>query len=197
MNNDYTKKLIYEIPHSIPDLLCDDIISLFEECKELHRKGNTLGGVQENIKKTTDMEIPKNDPKWKKIEVFLYKELNKALTNYTKELRNIISEYKLLDNELSVNNFMIQKYKQNDGKYTYHHDFTVDYENNRCRVITFLWYLNDVVEGGETEFFGTNKCVIRPEKGKLLLFPASWCFPHRGCMPLSGDKYIITNWFYE
>jgi hypothetical protein len=32
--------------------------------------------------------------------------------------------------------------------------------------------------------------------GKLLLFPASWVFPHRGKMPISEDKYIVTGWFH-
>ena len=38
---------------------------------------------------------------------------------------------------------------------------------------------------------------IKPEAGKLLLFPASWTFPHCGQMPISHDKYIITGWLCE
>ena len=56
------------------------------------------------------------------------------------------------------------------------------------------WYLNDVEDGGETEFCGD--FTIRPEVGKLIFFPASWCYPHRGKMPISGDKYIITGWLH-
>ena len=90
---------------------------------------------------------------------------------------------------------MIQKYKKFQGKYTYHHDFYNDYESKRHRTVTYLWYLNDVEEGGETEFWGSYN--IKPKKGKLIFFPATWCFPHRGKMPISSDKYIITGWFYE
>jgi hypothetical protein len=91
---------------------------------------------------------------------------------------------------------MLQKYNKCKGRYVYHNDFTNEPEKNRYRVITFIWYLNDVTDGGETEFFG-GKINIKPEKGKLVLFPASWAFPHRGKMPISNDKYIITNWFYK
>ena len=54
--------------------------------------------------------------------------------------------------------------------------------------MTYLWYLNDVTDGGETAFNGEYK--IKPTAGKLILFPASWTFPHCGKMPVSSDKYI-------
>jgi hypothetical protein len=57
-----------------------------------------------------------------------------------------------------------------------------------------LWYLNTVNDGGETEILGD--IIVKPEAGKLLLFPASWTFPHRGKMPISEDKYIVTGWFH-
>ena len=90
--------------------------------------------------------------------------------------------------------FRSQKYFKNKGKYVYHDDFTVEYSEKRYRVITFLWYLNSIEEGGQTEFWGDFR--IKPEKGKLLLFPACWSFPHRGIMPISDNKYIITGWLY-
>jgi hypothetical protein len=49
-------------------------------------------------------------------------------------------------------------------------------------------------EGGETELCIDLK--IKPEKGKLLIFPASWLYPHSGKMPISNDKYIVTGWIY-
>jgi len=194
MDNEFTRTLIYEQKYSIPDLLCDDIIEMFEGEKDKHSPGLTLSGVKPHIKNTMDMNIPKNDPKWQKIEKLLYKELSKAVEIYIKQIRSVITEYEVLDGEMSVDVFMIQKYIKQEGKYIYHNDSNVDYESHKYRIITFLWYLNDVEEGGETEFFGEYK--IKPERGKLVLFPATWCFPHRGCMPISSDKYIITNWFY-
>ena len=62
-------------------------------------------------------------------------------------------------------------------------------------LLTFLFYLNTLEEGGHTEFWGNYK--IKPETGKLLLFPASWTFPHCGKTPISDNKYIITGWIYS
>jgi hypothetical protein len=95
---------------------------------------------------------------------------------------------------LQYDEFMIQKYDKLDGKYIYHDDSFIDFNKNRYRVFTYLWYLNTVTEGGETVFWDSYK--IKPEAGKLVLFPACWTFPHTGKMPISDNKYIITGWVY-
>jgi len=63
------------------------------------------------------------------------------------------------------------------------------------RMLTFLWYINDVEEGGETQFWKNVK--IKPTVGKLVLFPASWTYPHKANIPISHDKYVITGWIYD
>ena len=197
---------IYENDYSIPEILCDEIINKYEKNSDLHYQGLTHGGVQKKIKDTRDFSIPKcanETNEWFKIEKFLYKELQKNFEKYKENINNN-NEYKpennnnilfkVLDSYHHVDNFMVQKYSKGIGKYTYHDDFFCDINNKRYRTVTYLWYLNDVEEGGETELFGSYR--IKPKKGKLILFPASWCFPHRGKMPISDDKYIITGWFY-
>lgn len=194
------EKYIYQVKKSIPDRLCSDIITMYE-LENTRYPGLTMGGVQRDIKKTTDMIIPKNDPMWYKIETFLYNELSNALKKYLIHIDddnfNIDdrpSKFTYFNSEnLHIDWFMVQKYDMQDGKYIYHNDSLN--ESKRHRVITYLWYLNDVTDGGETEFWG-GKYHIKPETGKLLLFPACWTFPHRGIMPISNDKYIITGWFY-
>ena len=198
---------IYENNFSIPEILCDDIMKTYEKNYIFHYQGTTQGGIQKNVKNTRDFIIPKSTnetDEWYKIENFLYKELHKNFKIYIEKIHNKSgfkpennngNEYKSLQSEQVVDNFMIQKYTKNIGQYTYHNDYRISIDEKRHRTVTYLWYLNDVDEGGETEFWGTYK--IKPRKGKLILFPASWCFPHRGIMPISSDKYIITGWFYQ
>ena len=64
---------------------------------------------------------------------------------------------------------------------------------SRNRIMAFMVYLNDVQEGGETEFL-YQKCRFKPEKNTLLLWPSQYTHVHRGNPPLSNDKYIITGW---
>ncbi|MCU0767784.1 MAG: 2OG-Fe(II) oxygenase [Gammaproteobacteria bacterium] len=57
-----------------------------------------------------------------------------------------------------------------------------------------LWYLNDVPgPGGETEFLYQD-VKVRPERGKLVLFPPFWTHEHRAAPVRSGAKYIATTW---
>ena len=61
------------------------------------------------------------------------------------------------------------------------------------RLVLWMYYLNDVEVGGETEFY-FQKRAIRPRKGTVVIAPAGFTHTHRGNVPLSGDKYIITSW---
>lgn len=61
------------------------------------------------------------------------------------------------------------------------------------RVAATMMYLNDVDEGGETEFLYQSKR-YKPVKGRVLIWPAGFTHVHRGNPPLSGEKYIATSW---
>ena len=65
------------------------------------------------------------------------------------------------------------------------------------RVLTCILYLNDMDEdaGGCTEF--TNGRSVRPEKGKVLIFPATPQYLHRGATVNKGSKYVITTFAIE
>ena len=80
------------------------------------------------------------------------------------------------------------------GGYHVWHDENSHLEHaNRC--LTWMIYLNDDFEGGETEFLYYKKR-IKAEKGKLLIWPAGMTHAHRGGLVLKGTKYIVTGWFY-
>jgi len=95
---------------------------------------------------------------------------------------------------LSTHNILevkIQKTKIGEGYHTWHCENAEMKARNR--ILAFMVYLNDVVEGGETEFL-YQKCRFKPEKSTLLIWPSQFTHVHRGNPPLSNDKYIITGW---
>jgi hypothetical protein len=199
------EKYIYTNKKSLSSEVCYDLIELFENEKRIY-DGVTHGGMQKNIKDTKDFVIPENEPKWYKYYHLFHNELIRNLQIYVNKLNenpsfknenqnttNIFKHFQ--DTKISHSIFMLQRYIMKEGKYVYHHDFSIDYKKQKNRIITYLWYLNDVEEGGETDFPDIN-IKVKPEIGKLLLFPASWNFPHCGKMPISSNKYIVTGWLY-
>jgi hypothetical protein len=78
------------------------------------------------------------------------------------------------------------------------HQFALHADNwndqSAARQISVIVYLNDVEQGGETEFSHYNVSV-KPKKGSILMFPAFWTHPHKGVAPQSQDKYIMVTWF--
>jgi hypothetical protein len=188
--------LLYVNKSSISRELCNDIINLFEQ-EDKRYPGISAAGLNKNIKDTTDFLITTGGPRWDKINKVLSNEINNNVMEYVKKYRNMIHpNYHLFCTDyLSTSAIQVQKYEKNVGKYVYHEDSRCDFTNRKNRKLTFIWYLNDVDEGGETEFWA--KCSIKPEAGKLVLFPASWTFPHKGNVPISNDKYIITGWLWQ
>lgn len=66
--------------------------------------------------------------------------------------------------------------------------------NEVCdRYLVFLWYLNDVAEGGQTWFPGLGTGVA-PRAGRLLMFPPYWLYAHQGQPSALQDKYILSTY---
>jgi len=90
----------------------------------------------------------------------------------------------------------VQKYAR--GRGGYHHWHSEIYPRDASaetlhRVLFFQYYLNDVAEGGETEFF-YQAIKLKPTAGTLVIAPAGFTHTHKGHVPLSGDKFIVTSW---
>lgn len=90
-----------------------------------------------------------------------------------------------------LENLRIKRYLVEASDQFQPHFDALDYTCNRYMV--FLWYLNDVSEGGETEFCDLD-IRVSACAGRLLMFPPYWMFQHAGLPPRSNDKYIISTY---
>ena len=86
----------------------------------------------------------------------------------------------------------IQKTLPTEGYHVWHLEHQKGF-SNEPRAFVFSIYLNDVEEGGETEFLHFSKRV-KPKTGRIAIWPAGFPYVHRGNPPLSGEKYILTSW---
>jgi len=180
-------EFIFELENNIPDEICKEIIDRFESDSNKN-PGVTIDGVDEKMKRSTDLYISKCS-NWSDIDNYLSKKLTGAIKEYIAHL----SKQNIINNKVNCNfsdtGYQIQRTKKN-GYYNWHND-AID-----NRYLTFIWYLNTLdpeIDGGTTDF----KCgkIITPKTGKLLLFPATWTYIHRGAQVISDNaKYICTGW---
>jgi hypothetical protein len=167
---------------------CLRIINKFE-AHDAKTQGTTINGVEKG-KITMDLHSDHwNSESWDIIYSVLKDTLDKHVLCYYNEL----GEKFHLFNVNEDSGFLIQKYTKDIGLYDFHHDFHID--NRGFRSLTYIFYLNNVEQGGETEFY--NGIKIKAERGKLIFFPSSWNYVHRGNTPLSCNKYIITGFVYS
>ena len=93
----------------------------------------------------------------------------------------------------------MKRYFNNDYDRFDPHVDVLNHETAR-RFLAFFIYMNDVEEGGETEFVNLYKpgtyvpFKVEARRGRLLMFPPLWPWYHAGRKPISNNKYIIHSY---
>ena len=201
--------LIYIREDCLPADLCKHIIKKFEDSQD-KASGVSGGGLNHSVKKSTDLMIHSQlgDEEWSYIYDYLREDLLHSLVEYLREYpwRTITGDY---SSQLSLvrtaqgrfgatrqggPHMQMQRYVDEEGYYAWHYENDINEPSMRDRQMAFMWYLNDVSGGGETEFRFQKK-KVEPRAGSAVIFPAFWTHTHRGNPPSKGQiKYIITGW---
>jgi len=123
-----------------------------------------------------------------KMQLDVYKRFDDILERYKQDVK---VHKKALPEKSAWEELRIKRYRSGVGNFLDHVDVG-DYISAR-RFLVFFVYLNNVEEGGETEF-PTLDLQVSPERGTILVFPSTWTFLHRGNVPISNDKYILGSY---
>ena len=168
--------------------ICDELVD-YHKNSSLKHPGTNSGIVNTSIKASTDVEINNNNVNDDLIQRY-FKELTVVCHKYIEkyEYSNYYGAWDISEN------FNIQHYKPSEGYYAWHTERVNHTHPINNRHLVFMTYLNDVDDGGETEFY-YQKLKIKAEKGKTVIFPADWTYTHRGITSPTQDKYIITGWY--
>lgn len=105
-------------------------------------------------------------------------------------------EMPIMQKLFRLGNMQMQRYRKGLGNYNYWHCETYPQSGTTeplHRALLFMYYLNDVEKGGATEFYYQQRA-LQPKRGQMVIAPAYFTHTHRGCVPESNDKYIITSW---
>ena len=151
--------------------------------------GKTMGGVEPTTKLTNDLHYSPDAINWTFEDAVLDTTVVAALTSAIAIYRQA---YPHLNHwvDITDSGFQVQKYSKSQGYYREHTDSFPGTANER--VLAAIIYLNDVEYGGETNF-PVHGVRVKPVQGRICLFPAVFTHPHESCVPITGDKWIIST----
>lgn len=177
--------LIKVYDNALSQEMCNTLIELYETNPDYHEKHEINGNplfTQFNFTEATNYS---DDVSTLHRHIML--EIHRYLYDYFQHV-----DRRCFPKQYGFEELRIKKYK-NDGKEKFHtHVDVKDYSTAR-RFIAFMFYLNTVEEGGETVF---TDLTIKPEAGKLLVFPPLWMYPHEGKAPVSNEKYLLSTYLH-
>jgi len=176
----------------IPENECDKVIEYFEKQNLLNRSYDRLSTENSSLNDKNDKAINLDH---EEVNVW-FKNFKTLLINFDIALRKYYASTGILEayglSEFKYTDMKIQKTAPTQGYHVWHLEHGALYPGNR-RALVFTIYLNDIEEGGETEFLHQS-VRVKPVKGRCVIWPAAFPYVHRGNPPLKGNKYIITSW---
>ena len=200
---------IIEIKNAFPDDLCDKFLREWVTPKEhlmsLYHP-NLPMDVHLKMKSSQDMRFDFS----KQSHDILNNDYQYIMANVKRKYTDILIEkgldrrshippesYIFQDHVIGSDQTGIVLSKTDPGQYYNWHVDSVFGDSAVHRVLTCILYFNDMDEdaGGCTEF--SNGRSVRPEKGKVLIFPATPQYLHRGATVNKGSKYVITTFAVE
>jgi 2OG-Fe(II) oxygenase superfamily len=121
---------------------------------------------------------------------FAAHKFNEAIEKYKKDVNLDPVQF---PDKFGFEHIKIKRYMPNTEDQFRTHVDVADHDTAK-RFLIFIVYLNDNFEHGETTFpvFGDQ---VKPVKGRLLMFPPTWTYLHRG-EKVFGDnpKYILGSY---
>lgn len=179
------KKYIFSLSNQLTPEFCKNVIDKFEHDPDV-TAGKTASGHSVDVKQSTDLMISALD-RWNFEDRAFNEALGCGLQKYTNHVNRNSVYQQNMQQGFDIG-YQIQRTTPG-GFYEWHHD------GSDSRYLTFIFYLNDIKNNGYTEFCDGTR--IQPEAGKMLIFPATHQYVHRGVAPKNEIKYLMTGWIYS
>jgi hypothetical protein len=172
--------------------MCKEVVNFYERKNKMQQSFSRMASenVSTLFKKDTTVIMDQNNlEEWFSNFKVLFANFDIALKHYVSN-SGIGEAYD--NNQFQYTTMRIQKTLPTEGYHIWHVEKSSGYEYVK-RIMAFTIYLNDVEEGGETEFL-YQSIRVKPKTGRIVIWPSGFPFVHRGNPPISGEKYLITSW---
>jgi|TARA_R100001224_G_scaffold100329_1_gene71475 hypothetical protein len=171
---------------------CNKAIKLFENQNKFNNTVNRIGSEKSSILTKQDQQFfafgNNVDVWWEELKPMMFN-FDLAWKHY---IKNVGADDAYNGGPFYYTSLKIQKTLPTEGYHVWHVEHGKGFQNEP-RAFVFSVYLNNVEDGGETEFLHFSKRV-KPKTGRIVIWPAAFPYLHRGNPPLSGEKYILTSW---
>ena len=166
---------------------CQGVIDRFESDARKSRGMVGEGTYRPDFKGTTEIDFATVSQGWEDV----INTVNRSLMHY---LRQYMTQWgdAFKSVEIHHEGFRMARYTPGQ-QFDWHSD---NIAGSYTRVMTAMWYLNTVDEGGETEYRWMGQ-KIKPVVGRLMICPVGWPFYHRGVAPVTGPKYTIITQLHQ
>ena len=171
---------------------CNKAIKLYEDQNKFNNTVNRIGFEKASVLQKQDQQFfaaPNNISVW-------WESLKSMMINFDMAWKHYIhntgSDGAYDGGPFHFTDLKIQKTLPTEGYHIWHIEHGKGY-HTAPRAFVFSIYLIDIVDGGEKEFLHFSKRV-KPKTVRIVIWPASFPYLHRGNPPLSGEKYIVTSW---
>ncbi|WP_458071053.1 2OG-Fe(II) oxygenase [Rhodanobacter sp. BL-MT-08] len=177
------KSYVQTFDDALPKAFCEQLIASFQQTTDRHlvRSPGWRAGLDASSWTELDISALADDA----FKGYFYKQVEDHLAIYNQRLGLTLP----VPSSPLISEMRIKRYRA-EAREEFQPHFDAIYEVAN-RYLVFLWYLNDVAEGGETEFCDLG-IKVSARAGRLLMFPPYWMYQHAGRPPLSGDKYILS-----
>ncbi len=171
--------------NALPSELCAGLIAGFEQMRALQEVNGR--GLRAGLDHSAWTELNLTRLADSAMQGFFFAQIDKYLERYNTEVPLTLP----IPPSQRTADLVIKRYrKETEERFQPHFDSINEAAN---RYLVFLWYLNDVAEGGETEFCDLG-VRVQARAGRLLMFPPYWMYQHAGLPPRSNDKYILSTY---
>ena len=163
----------------IPDNVCQNLIEIFEtniQHQHFINQNNCPCFTQLNLNQVSSDTVRLLIPFLAEV----YKRYRKDTKNYYSPPLKELEE------------FRIKRYNTS-GNERFDEHVDVNDIGSSIRAVAFLFYLNS--NNGNT-IFPNHELNIKPECGRVVVFPPTWEYPHAGLPPSNNSKYILSTYIH-
>lgn len=187
----YDNNFIRIIDHAVSSELCEQIIAEFKRDHTLHHHdGDRYIELETFDRRQPGKWNPQLEGRARRWNP-LTDQVAQIVAEQTGEYKKRWDPLMMTPQQSAMEGIRVKCYEPNTHEFRLHVD-----QGNRdsaSRFIACLIYLNDNEAGTE---FPQEQFTVSAEQGRMVLFPPNWQFPHRGLMPTTNTKYILSTYLH-